>query len=96
MIETGIKKYYHEVETAKQRYESLKNSLELMEENLKLYKQSFKEGLATSIEVIDAELAVSKVLLEQSQALYEYNVAYAKLIDMCGKSTLLMNNITGD
>ena len=96
MIETGVKKYHHEVETAKQRYESLKNSLELMEENLKLYKQSFKEGLATSIEVIDAELAVSKVMLEQSQALYEYNVAYAKLIDICGKSTLLMNNITGD
>jgi len=96
MITTGIKKYHHEVETAKQRYESLKSSQELTEENLKLYKQSFKEGLATSIEVIDAELAVSKVMLEQLQALYEYNVAYAKLIDICGKSALLMNNITGD
>jgi len=96
MIVTGVKKYHHEVETAKQQYESLKSSQELTEENLKLYKQSFKEGLATSIEVIDAELALAKVMLEQSQALYEYNVAYAKLMDICGNSQKLMNNITGD
>ena len=96
MIATGVKKYHHEAETAKQQYESLKSSQELTEENLKLYKQSFKEGLATSIEVIDAELALAKVMLEQSQALYEYNVAYAKLMDICGNSQKLMNNITGD
>ncbi len=95
-IDTAVKKYHHDTETALEQYESLKSSQDLTEENLKLYRQSFKEGLATSIEVIDAELALEKVKLEQSQALFDYNVAYAKLIDICAKSQILMDNITGD
>lgn len=96
MIDTGVKKYHHEAEAALEQYESLKSSQDLTEENLKLYKKSFKEGLATSIEVIDAELALEKVRLEQSQALFDFNVAYAHLIDLCGNSQLLMDTIIGD
>ena len=93
-IDTAVKKYHHDVKTALEQYESLKSSQALTEENLKLYKQSFKEGLATSIEVIDAELALEKVRLDQSKALFDYNVAYAQLIDICGKSQELMEKIT--
>ena len=91
LISTAVKKYHHEAETAKQQYESLQSSIELTEENLKLYKKSFEEGLATSIEVIDAELALEKVNLDQLKAIYEYNVAYAKLVDICNLSTNLIN-----
>ncbi|MCR4663251.1 MAG: TolC family protein [Endomicrobiaceae bacterium] len=96
MIDTAVKKYHHEAEAALEQYESLKSSQDLTEENLNLYKKSFKEGLATSIEVIDAELALEKVRLEQSQALFDFNVAYAHLIDICGNSHLLMDNIIGE
>lgn len=96
MIDTAVKKYHHEAEAALEQYESLKSSQDLTEENLNLYKKSFKEGLATSIEVIDAELALEKVRLDQSQALFDFNVAYAKLIDICGNSQILMDNIIGD
>ena len=96
MIDTAVKKYHHEAEAALEQYESLKSSQDLTEENLNLYKKSFKEGLATSIEVIDAELALEKVRLEQSQALFDFNVAYAKLIDICGNSQILMDNIIGE
>ena len=96
MIDTAVKKYHHEAESALEQYESLKSSQDLTEENLNLYKKSFKEGLATSIEVIDAELALEKVRLEQSQALFDYNVAYAKLMDIYGNSQLLLDNIIGD
>lgn len=92
-IDTAVKKYHHDVKTALEQYESLKSSQALTEENLKLYKQSFKEGLATSIEVIDAELALEKVRLDQSQALFEYNVAFAKLVDVCGKSQELYEKL---
>ncbi len=92
-IDTAVKKYHHDAETALEQYESLKSSQALTEENLKLYRQSFKEGLATSIEVIDAELALEKVKLEQSQALFDYNSAYAKLVDICGKSRELMEKL---
>ena len=96
MINTAVQKYHHEAEAALEQYESLKSSQDLTEENLNLYKKSFKEGLATSIEVIDAELALEKVRLEQSQALFDFNVAYAKLIDICGNSQILMDNIIGE
>ena len=97
LIATAVKKYHHEAETAKQQYESLQSSMELTEENLKLYKKSFEEGLATSIEVIDAELALEKVNLDQLKAIYEYNVAYAKLVDICNLSKNLINiDILGD
>ena len=96
MIDTAVQKYHHEAEAALEQYESLKSSQDLTEENLNLYKKSFKEGLATSIEVIDAELALEKVRLEQSQALFDFNVAYAKLIDICGNSQILMDNIIGE
>ncbi len=96
MIDTAVQKYHHEAQAALEQYESLKSSQDLTEENLNLYKKSFKEGLATSIEVIDAELALEKVRLEQSQALFDFNVAYAKLIDLCGNSQILMDNIIGE
>lgn len=96
MIDIAVKKYHHEAESALEQYESLKSTQDLTEENLNLYKKSFKEGLATSIEVIDAELELEKVRLEQSQALFDFNVAYANLIDVCGSSQLLMNNIIGE
>ncbi len=96
MIDTAVQKYHHEAQAALEQYESLKSSQDLTEENLNLYKKSFKEGLATSIEVIDAELALEKVRLEQSQALFDFNVAYAKLIDICGNSQILMDNIIGE
>ena len=90
MVITAIKKYHHKAKTALEQYESLKSSQELTEENLNLYKKSFTEGLATSIEVLDAELALEKVRLEQSQALFDFNVAYAHLIDLCANSQLLI------
>ncbi len=96
MIDTAVQKYHHEAQAALEQYESLKSSQDLTEENLNLYKKSFKEGLATSIEVIDAELALEKVRLEQSQALFDFNVAYAKLMDICGNSQILMDNIIGE
>ena len=96
MIVTAIKKYHHEAKAALEQYESLKSSQKLTEENLNLYKKSFTEGLATSIEVVDAELALEKVRLEQSQALFEFNVAYAHLIDVCANSQILMNKIIGE
>ena len=96
MIITAIKKYHHEAKAALEQYESLKSSQYLTEENLNLYKKSFTEGLATSIEVVDAELALEKVRLEQSQALFDFNVAYAHLIDICANSQLLMNKIIGE
>lgn len=85
-IRTAIKKYYHQCETAKKDYEALKTSKTLAEENLKLYQVSFREGLATSLEVVDAELALAKIKIEQAKAVYDYNSSYANLLNICAIS----------
>lgn len=86
MIYTGVKKLHHQCETAKKEYEALKTSQSLAEENLKLYQASFREGLATSLEVVDAELALTKIKIDQAKAVFDYNSAYANLLNICAIS----------
>jgi outer membrane protein TolC len=61
----------------------LQSSEELAKENLKLYQTSFEEGLATSLEVLDAEFAFTKIKVDQAKAIFDYNSAYANLLNIC-------------
>jgi outer membrane protein TolC len=83
IVRTGVKNFYHKCEAAKNDYEALQSSEELAKENLKLYQTSFKEGLATSLEVLDAELAFTKIKVDQAKAIFDYNSAYANLLNIC-------------
>lgn len=47
-------------------------------------KKAFNEGMATSTEVTDASLAVAKVRIEKLQAMYAYDVALARLLELAG------------
>lgn len=82
-IKTLVRKHHHEILAAKEQYESLGVSLDLAMENLRLNKLSFSEGVTTSLEVIDAQLALSKVKTERYKALYEYASSLAKLLNLC-------------
>ncbi len=84
LVKTEIRKYHHDLNTAKEQYQSLETSRALAEENLRLNRLSFKEGVATALEVIDAQLALGKVKVEQSKALYEFDVALAQLLRASG------------
>jgi Outer membrane protein len=86
LIFTGVKKLYHQCETAKKDHEALEANKTLAEENLKLYRASFREGLATSLEVVDAELALTKIKIDQAKAVFDYNAAYANLLNICAVS----------
>lgn len=85
-VRTAIRKYYHQCETAKKDYEALETSKSLADENLKLYQASFREGLATSLEVVDAELALTKIKIDQAKAVFDYNSSYAGLLNICAIS----------
>ena len=84
LIYTAVKKLYHQCATAKKDYETLEANKNLAQENLKLFRVSFKEGLATSLEVVDAELALAKIKIDRSKAVFDYNSAYANLLNICG------------
>lgn len=94
LIYTAIRNFYNRCETAKKDYEALETNKILAEENLKLFRASFREGLATSLEVVDAELALTKIKIDRAKAVLDYNTAYANLLNICAMSEeeLAQNN----
>ncbi|MDR2191822.1 MAG: TolC family protein [Endomicrobium sp.] len=82
-INTAVKNFYNRCLNAKRECEALDSARELALENLKLYCASFKEGLATSLEVVDAELALAKIKADREKAVFEYNSSYANLLSLC-------------
>jgi len=58
---------------------------------LKLARLSFKEGMATSTDVIDAELSLGNVKTEQLKALLDYNTALVNLLSACGNAIDILN-----
>lgn len=84
LIQTEIQKYYHDLNTADEQLHSLETTIAMAEENLRLNRLSFDQGVATSLEVIDAELALGKVKTEQSKALFDYDVALVNLLRSSG------------
>lgn len=84
-IKTLVRKLHHDILAAKEEYEALASSEELARENLRLNQLSFEQGAGTSLEVIDAQLALSKVRTERCRALYDYSVAKAELAMVCGE-----------
>lgn len=86
LVLTGVKNFYHQCESAKNDYDALKSSEALAKENLELCRVSFKEGLATSLEMLDAEIVLTKIKVAQAKAIFDYNKAYANLLNICSIS----------
>jgi outer membrane protein TolC len=84
IIFTAVKNFYNRCVNAKQECEALESARELAQENLKLYSASFKEGLAASLEVVDAELALVKIRADREKAVFDYNSSYVNLLNLCG------------
>jgi outer membrane protein TolC len=84
LIKTGVKNFYHRCKSAQQDYQTLLSGQTLAQENLKFYRIAFKSGVATSLEVVDAELACKKIEIDKAKAIFEYNSSYANLINICG------------
>ena len=91
LIKTEITRYYHNIETAREELKSIETSIELARENLKSNKNSFKEGLATTTDVIDAQIALSKTETEKANALFDYDFALICLLNICGDASDIFN-----
>lgn len=83
-IETMITKYYHEAEMHLDQIHQLEVSKEFAEDYYNACEKSFKQGLATSTEVSDANLLLAKIQIEQLQATYNYDVTLSKLLYFAG------------
>ena len=66
------------------RVAALGTTIDLSRELVRMRRKAFAEGMATSTEVVDAEVMLSKVWIAVLLAYYEYDVALANLLSLCG------------
>jgi len=84
-VATLVEKRYRELTKAREQFVALDTALELAHENLRVRTRAFEEGLATSLDVVDARLSLSRVELERLVAAYEFDVALADLLEASGQ-----------
>lgn len=90
-INLWINKSYREVENNATEYLKLNSTLKLAEENYRQNAKRFNSGMGTSLEVIDARLALEKIEIDRSVALYNYYSSLANLENAAGSSIDLLN-----
>lgn len=88
-IATLTEQRYREVAKAHEQFDALRSAAELATENLRVRARAFEEGLATSLDVVDARLSAARVELEQLAAAYDYDVALAGLLEASGQADRL-------
>ena len=77
---------YNAVDTARRQYLLLESSISRAEENLRLQDLAFREGQATSLDLIDARLSLGGARIERAQAAYQYDYALAQLLEASGQA----------
>ena len=65
---------------------TLEATLDLTEENLRVRTRAFEEGVATSVEVIDATLSHARAQLGRFKAAYDFDLALFQLLEASGRS----------
>jgi outer membrane protein TolC len=72
-----VKQSVLNVVEAKQRIETATKSVEAAEESMRIADLRYREGVGTQLEVTDARLALNRARTNYTQALYDYQTAYA-------------------
>lgn len=83
-----MEKTYKEMLQYRTEYEALSSSLALARENLRLRELAFKEGLATSVDVVDAQMFLTGAKTKRLNAIYNYVQKISQLAVLSGKSEL--------
>lgn len=74
-----VEKNYRLAAQAEEEYQGLSSSLRLAEETVTLRHRAFSQGLATSLDVVDAELLLAGVRTQRSAAAYGFITHLARL-----------------
>ncbi len=95
-LETLVSSRYQEMMKASEQYDSLQSSVDLAQENIRARSRSFEEGLATSLDVVDAQLSLSETRVKRLLAAYHFDVAFARLLEACGRGTEFPQYLAGN
>lgn len=85
-ISTLIEKNYNDLLSLAEQVVSYNTTIAFSEEYLRVKEKAFSEGVASSADVIDAQLNLAKSKTEKMELAYKYDVALAKLLEVCGLS----------
>ena len=80
-----VERQWRSAEQARSQYISLAAQDELGQELLRLRRAGLKQGTSTAIDLIDAELNLSKLRTERAQVAYEHVMALVGLLQACGQ-----------
>ncbi len=83
-ITLAVDKFYNQTQTALDNAAALKSTVEMSRELVRSRQRAFAEGMATSTEVIDAELMLSKVRIATLLAYYQFDSGLINLLSVCG------------
>ncbi len=78
-ISLDVKNAFLSFKEAQESYESQKTNVAQAEEAVRVAELNYEEGLATYLDVLSAHMALTEARTNLAQALYNYNVALAKI-----------------
>lgn len=83
-LAVAVDKFYSQTQVALDNVAALRTTLELSGEIVRARQQSFLEGMATSTEVIDAELLLAKIRVATLMAFFQFDTGLINLLATCG------------
>lgn len=80
----AVDRFYNQTQTALDNVEALKTTIEMSRELVRSRRKAYSEGMATSAEVIDAELMLSKMRLATLLAYFQFDTGLINLLSVSG------------
>ncbi len=79
-----VEKTYKEMLAADEKFHALNSSVRLSQENYKLQRIAFKEGLSTSVDLVDAQMFLQGTKTKRLNAAYEFVQKLSQLSVLSG------------
>jgi len=86
-----IKNLYNRVQATLSTIPAVERSIRFSEEYLRAKSIAFREGMATSTDIVDATLNLSRARLERIESAYEFDIALARLLNVVGINEVFLD-----
>ncbi len=88
-IQLAVESAYRAVQEHQEQFELLQTDIELSRQHAEMQSKAFAEGLATSLEVTDAQLRLAATQVRALNSAFLYTTALAHLTQLSGQPELL-------
>ncbi len=84
-VSLEVQEAYLDMEAARKNIETARTAVEQARENFRVTEERYKEQIDTSTEVLDAQTLLTQAQTYYYRAIYQYNLAVAKLLRVMGE-----------